>query len=234
MVRTCAPDVSRWEEFARADPYFYIDTDFDRIRDMPDAIDRFYETGLAASDELLGEVRSLLPGHSLAIEIGCGAGRVLLSSARHFGNVRGVDVAPRMLTLLNQRATSVAIRNIQGFLPTQAWDEPAGSADYAYSLHVFQHIDDANEISAYIKRIGGALRPRGIAQLHFDTRPETLVYRVRAYIPDRFLGRTQRRGMRRIRRDPAWIRTVCGEHGLQIVKERGAVSANHWFVLRRA
>lgn len=234
MVWTCALDMNRWEEFARADPYFYIDTEFDRIRGMPDAIDRFYETGMAASDELLREVTSLLPGHSLAIEIGCGAGRILMGNARHFSNVRGVDVAPRMLTLLNQRAMNVGIGNVQGFLPTQTWDEPEGSADYAYSLHVFQHIDDANEIASYIKRIGRALRPGGIAQLHFDTRPRGLLYWVRQIVPDRLLTRTQRRGMRRVRRDPAWIRAICREHGLQIVTERGPVSANHWFVLRRA
>jgi hypothetical protein len=161
MALTHVRDMNRWEEFAQADPYFYIDIEFDRIRGMPDAIDRFYETGMAASDELLGEVRSVLPGHSLAVEIGCGAGRILMGTARHFANVRGVDVAPRMLMLLNQRAMSVGTGNIQGFLQTQGWDEPPGSADYAYSFHVFQHIDDASEISAYIKRIGRALGQAG-------------------------------------------------------------------------
>jgi hypothetical protein len=78
--QTSVYDMNRWEDFARTDPYFYIDTEFDRIRDQPDAIDRFYEAGRATSDGLLTEVARVLPGRSLVIEIGCGAGRVVLGT----------------------------------------------------------------------------------------------------------------------------------------------------------
>jgi hypothetical protein len=100
-------------------------------------------------------------------------------------------------------------------------------------LHVFQHIEDASVIADYISRIGRALRPGGVAQLHFDTRPPSFLYRARKYVPDRLLGRTQRRGIRRVRRDPEWIRRQIQGAGLEIVGEREPRSAGHWFVLLR-
>lgn len=169
--------MNKWESFASSDPYFYIDTDFDHLRNQPDAIERFYESGRKVSAAMLDEVGPLFRGRSLAIEIGCGVGRVLLGHARNFERVRGVDVAPRMLSLLEERVAQVGIENVRSFLPTQPWDEPTGSADYVYSLLVFQHIEDPLEIATYIQSIGSVLRRGAIAQLQFDTRPESLLYR---------------------------------------------------------
>jgi SAM-dependent methyltransferase len=226
-------DPNPWEGFAHSDPYFYIATDFETMRGAPDAVDRFYEAGKPITEALLGEVASLLPGRSLAVEIGCGVGRLLLAHAGHFENLRGVDIAPRMLSLLEARALETGMEQVQGFLPADGWDLPAGSADYVYSALAFQHIEDAAVIASYVSRIGRALRSGGIAQLHFDTRHRGVLYRARAFVPDRLLGRTQRRGIRRVRRDPEWIRHEIRAAGLEILREREPASADHWFVLRR-
>lgn len=225
--------MSEWEGFASNDPYFYIDTDFDRIRNEPDAIEQFYESGRATVVAMFDEVAPLFEGRSLAIEIGCGVGRILLGQAPNFDRVRGVDVAPRMLALLEERATQVGIHNVRGFLPTQPWGEPAGSADYVYSLLVLQHIEEQLEIATYIQGIGSALRSGGIAQLQFDTRPRTLGYRLRHHLPDRVIPRLQRRGIRRIRRSEAWVRGRLRDASLELIGEQHAGTAGHWFVARR-
>jgi SAM-dependent methyltransferase len=224
---------NKWEEFAQTDPYFFIDTAFERIRNEPDAVDRFYEAGRSISNDLLSKVAEGLPRRSLAVEIGSGAGRLLLGLAGRFERVRAVDVAPRMLSIVEARASKMGLQNVEVYLPQDPWDEPEGSADYIYSYLVFQHIPDRQEITGYIARIGRALRPQGVTQIQFDTRPRTLQYRLRVLAPDRLLPPTQRRGIRRIRRDPTWIREQIRASGLEIISERGAGSTEHWFVARR-
>jgi cyclopropane fatty-acyl-phospholipid synthase-like methyltransferase len=222
-----------WERFASSDPYFYIATDTGLDLRSESGRRQFFQIGEATAQELSGQVAADVPGHSLAIEIGCGVGRLLLSVAGEFETVRGVDVAPTMLKLLGQIADERGIANVQAYLPNQPWDEPAGTADYAYSFLVFQHIEREATIRDYLKRISSALRPGGIAQLQFDCRPQTHAYRVRPFIPDWILPRTQRHGIRRIRRDAAWVREAVAAVGLSIVRERSDNPAEHWFVLRR-
>jgi SAM-dependent methyltransferase len=231
MGRNSVTDSNPWKRFAESHPYFYIDTGFDRDGGTA-AIEDFYAAGAAVAQMLVSEVDDLLPGRSVAVEIGCGIGRVLLGHARAFERVRGVDVAPRMLAPLAERAATVGLTNVDCFSPSEPWDQPA-SADYAYSCLVFQHIEDAALIADYVSRIGRALRPGGVAQLQFDTRPPTLLYQMRRFVPDTLLAPTQRRGIRRIRRDPAWIRRLLAAAGLELLWEREPQSESHWFVARR-
>jgi Methyltransferase domain. len=158
---------------------------------------------------------------------------VLLGHAQHFERLRGVDVAPEKVALLEQRAAHMGIDNVQGFLPTQPWDEPSGSADYVYSLHVFQHMESWLEIANYIQGISRVLRRGGIAHLRFDTRPRHLLYRTRQHVPDRLLGPSQRWGIRTIRRKEDWVRDRMRGADLQMIGERQPGSADHWFVARR-
>jgi SAM-dependent methyltransferase len=224
--------VGDWEGFATADPYFYVCTDQPPPRTAEERR-IFFERGARVADELLGEVEADLPGWSTAIEIGCGVGRLLLPTARRFGEVRGVDVAPTMLAVLDENAREGGVTNVRGYLPGASWDEPSGSADYVYSFLVFQHVADAATIEAYLHRIAGALRPGGIAQLQFDTRPGTALSSVRAFVPDPLLPRTQRRGIRRIRRDPGWVRRAVRQAGMEVLRERDELTPAHRFVLRR-
>jgi SAM-dependent methyltransferase len=134
------PAVSDWERFAAADPYFYIATDKSLDLRSEAGRRRFFQMGQTTVEELDREVASDLPGRSLAVEIGCGVGRLLLSTAARFGTVRGVDVAPTMLKLVRELALERGLANVEAYLPEDPWDEPRGSADYVYSFIVFQHI----------------------------------------------------------------------------------------------
>jgi hypothetical protein len=138
-----------------------------------------------------------------------------------------------MLAVLDENAREAGVTNVHGYLPEASWDEPSGSVDYVYSFLVFQHVEDAAIIGSYLHRIARALRPGGIAQLQFDTRPRTTLSTVRAFVPDRLLPRTQRRGIRRVRRDPRWVRGAVREAGMEVLRERDGLTAAHRFVLRR-
>lgn len=219
--------MNSWERFAESDPFFYICTD-------PRDRERFFESGRELTERSIARVEDLLPGRGLAIEIGSGLGRLTFPHAEVFETVRAVDIAPTMLRGLRALAADRGLSNIHTYLPDEPWDEPGGIADYVYSYLVFQHIDDLGAIVTFFSRLAGALRPLGIAQLQFDTRPRTLPYRLRGLTPEFILPRTQRRGIRRTRRSPDLVRRLILEVGLSILDDFGAGTEEHWFILQRA
>jgi SAM-dependent methyltransferase len=222
-----------WERFAREDPYFYISTTKGGPPRTAEERRAFLELGVENAHALIREVEDDLPGWSRAVEIGCGIGRLLLAHARRFAEVRGVDISPTMLAGLRALAAEDGLSNVRTYLPDEPWDAPPGTADYIFSSLVFQHIEDDATIAGYVLRTARALRPGGIAQFQFDTRHASVLSDARRRMPDALLPRTQRRGIRRVRRDAAWIRQLALGAGLRILRERDPDSAVHVFVLRR-
>ena len=224
---------SKWEQFAREDAEFFILTtvDDDR-REGESREDAFFRTGEAAVQGILERAQPYLSQRGTAVEIGCGVGRLSLAMAAHFESVRAVDVSPSMLEKLQVFATERNRLNVQGFQPHDNWDE-ADSIDLAYSWLVFQHIPDAAILEDYLRRIARALKPDGCACLQYDTRPQNLPYRLRSSLPDFLLPRTQRKGIRRVRRSRQWLLDVAEGAGLKLVAEHEPLSATHTFVWRR-
>jgi cyclopropane fatty-acyl-phospholipid synthase-like methyltransferase len=214
----------------------YADRAFDRSREAPDAMDQMnqlYESGRSTAAAMYRDVAPFFRGRSVAIEIGCGIGHVLLGHAGSFEKVRGVDVAAQNLALLEARAAAMGITNVEGFLPEQQWDWPTATADYVYSAGVFQYMEDRVELATWIQRISGVMRRNGIAQLQFDTRPRTLPYRAGRYLPDLVLPRNDRRGVRSIRRKPTWVWDRLRGADLEVFGERDWGTAGHWYFARR-
>ncbi len=211
-----------WEKFARRDPQYYVLT----------AGGDFFESGRQVVDQMMEDVGSLLPGRELAIEIGCGIGRLAIPMASTFDKVFGVDVSPTMLRKMEEECNHVGVSNVVGLLPHELWDRP-GSADLVYSYWVFQHIESSGVIARYIQRAARCLREQGIAFLQFDTRPITTAYRIRNLLPDGLLPRPWRRGIRRIRRHRPAILSLFARHGLRLLEEEGSNSEANIFVLQR-
>ncbi|MEO5703733.1 MAG: class I SAM-dependent methyltransferase [Candidatus Limnocylindrales bacterium] len=202
-------------------------------QDEPDSIDRRYAVGRETAAAMLSEVGPMFRGRSLAIEIGCGAGQVLLGHAGSFDHVRGVDSAPGNLALLERRAAQAGIANVQTFLPEEPWDWPTGRADFVYSAGVFQFLEDRVEVATYVQRISSVLRRNGVAQLQFDTRPRTASHRAGRHLPDGLLSQGARRGVRSVRREPGWVWDRLRGADLEVFGERDWGTAGHWFFARR-
>ena len=144
----------RWETFARKDAAFYI---AGRTFDPDDAAaeQRFFESGRTNAGWLFEQVGDDLPGTSLAIEIGCGIGRLLLPMAERFDRVIGVDVSATMLTRLAANCRRFGIENAELMTVDDTWDK-RNSADLVYSWIVFQHVEDITTIETTIHRASTA------------------------------------------------------------------------------
>lgn len=224
-------DSDHWEAFAREDAGFYIaGQTFDRAD--PASEERFFQSGFDTADWIYEQVGADLTGTRLAIEIGCGIGRVLLPLAGRFERLIGVDVSPTMLTRLMDNCRRFDIENVEPMLAHDQWDH-SESADFVYSWIVFQHVEEIAVIETTIRRASTALKPGGVALFQFDTRALTMAYRVRNLLPDLVLPRSWRRGIRRIRRRPKRIAAILAAVELDTLRERDRGTDVHVWVVRR-
>jgi SAM-dependent methyltransferase len=222
---------NRWETFAQENPEFYIYTapgvDFSTAEGRA----LFRQSGRDDVEQILRESRPHLNGFDRAIEIGCGVGRLILPMAEHFADVIGVDIAPSMIGKLKEYGRAAGVPNVRGFLADEAWSEQ-GEADLVYSLIVFQHIASGPVIAEYFRRIATCLSRTGVCYAQFDTRPRTLPYYGLRMLPDAVLPRPWRKGVRRVRRRPADLRSLFESGGLTVIEELRPDSDWHAFLLR--
>jgi len=221
-----------WEKFAKENAEFYILTEKGIDYSLQEGRDFFFNSGKKFTKETVSRVEVYLNGYGRALEIGCGTGRLTFPHSKLFDEVYAVDISPTMLEKLAVVAKDNSIFNIKTCLPHENWDRQE-YFDYAFSFIVFQHIKDLSIIENYIHRTATALKNNGIAQLQFDTRPVSFPYRLRNLIPDCLLPKTQRKGIRRIRRDPDILRELFKSSQLDIIDEIDDRTEFHTFLLRK-
>jgi SAM-dependent methyltransferase len=104
------------------------------------------------------------PQDKVALEIGCGIGRIARWMAADFGEYIGVDVSPEMIRKANSYAIPRATFHAVSGADLRA--VPAGSVDFVLSFAVFQHIPDKAAILNYFAETARVLRHGGIFRLH--------------------------------------------------------------------
>ena len=97
------------------------------------------------------------------LEIGCGAGRLTRQLSSEFDRVVALDVSNDMI----ERARAAAGSNAE-FHQVEGTRVPLADAsvDAVFSVHVLQHLDDFEDVSAYVADAVRALRPGGTMMLH--------------------------------------------------------------------
>lgn len=214
----------KWESFARKDAEFYVCTALDP--------GDFFPSGERTIANILHQYGSFLDDYGSALEIGCGVGRLAIPLARVFRHVTAVDISPTMLDKLAANCSQLGLKNVEACTPSGDWIRESWH-DFAISLLVFQHIEDEAIIQGYIIGMYRCLKPGGIALLQFDTRARTVAYRLRNLIPDALLPRTQRRGIRRIRRSREELLALFSKVGFRLLANDGKQSESEVFVLRK-
>lgn len=130
----------QWEALGARDPYWAVLTDPAKRHGKWDR-EEFFRTGAREIDAVLSRAAAfgmrVRPG--VALDYGCGVGRLTRGLARHFERVIGVDLSAAMLA--EARAANAGIANID-FLRNRG-DSLAGirdgSVDFLYSCIVLQH-----------------------------------------------------------------------------------------------
>jgi len=155
-----------WQRWGRDDPFYAVATwpGRDRGGSNPWTPDDFYTLGHSYWADFRKRWADYGVDLGLAVDIGCGAGRLTRSMAADFAQVIGVDVSEEMLEVARTHisAPNVDLRVGDGV------ELPVGSAtvDAAFSAHVFQHFDSLALARANFSEIARVLKPGGSMMVH--------------------------------------------------------------------
>lgn len=152
-----------YEKLGREDPFYAVLT-VPKYRHNRWDVGEFFANGRQEIDEVLAYVERLAPGRAkrMALDFGCGVGRLTQALANHFEKVVGVDIAESMVETArkhNEHGEKVE------YLVNSVDDLSVfGDAhfDFIYSSITLQHIPpDANR--RYVAEFMRILRPGGVA-----------------------------------------------------------------------
>src|SRR4051794_920540 len=95
-----------WDAAADRNAMYYVDTSLGY--DSPDQ-KAFLAAGRRIAEIALDETKATLPGTALAVEIGCGLGRICAALAETFDRVIGFDISERMIEQARGFVTDPAV-----------------------------------------------------------------------------------------------------------------------------
>jgi SAM-dependent methyltransferase len=151
-----------WDLRARENALFYIDCGHGESET------EFWASGRKDLDLLILRGISLAPD-AVAVEIGCGIGRILRPLAGRAARAYGVDISREMVRRARRALRDVP--NVRVFRTKGALDKiPTASCDFVYSFIVFQHIPVKSAVSLYIGEAVRVLKGRGIFRFQADGR----------------------------------------------------------------
>ncbi len=214
----------QWEKFAQDDARYYIDTTSKNLAQFWQKGEENFHT------YLLPIFKKYKVKPDIGIDFGCGIGRHTFPLTKYFQTVIGVDVSHNMLKQANTFAQEKNIPNTQ-FIQNDEFFEYNKPVDFIYSVNVFQHLEDLEQIKKILDHMAHLLH--GYAYLHFDTRPPNGVYHLKNKLPNFLLTRSQRRGIRRIRRNSKEIEAHIKKLGFSIIEQWSPRSKNHFLLLKK-
>jgi SAM-dependent methyltransferase len=135
-------------------------------------VEEFFALGSREVDRALGELDrfGLSPRRNVAVDFGCGVGRLSAALARHFAEVVGVDISPTMLERARELDRSEGrcrfVLNESDSLAFLA----DGSVDLVYSSLVLQHMPPPLA-ARYLREFARVLADDGVAVFQVASRP---------------------------------------------------------------
>ena len=153
-----------WDERAIEDARWYINT---LKRDQTD--EEFGESGRPDVENFVFSDPTFIAGADLRtlrlLEIGCGIGRMTQHLAAAFAEVHGTDVSGEMIRQARARLAPLPNVHLYETNGCDFRDLPSDYFDRIFSVHVFQHVPDAEVIRSNIRDAGRTLKPGGFFKL---------------------------------------------------------------------
>jgi ubiquinone/menaquinone biosynthesis C-methylase UbiE len=160
-----------WDGLAKSDPLWAILADPTKTGGRWDPKE-FFVTGYLEIDHVLENVRRLAPGlnYDIALDFGCGVGRLSLPLSEKFGEVYGVDISPTMVELARKLVARDNCRfEVNAHDDLQVFDD--NSFDFICSLITLQHMRPRHA-RKYIVEFLRILAPGGVAFFNVpDSKP---------------------------------------------------------------
>ncbi|MBA2505095.1 MAG: class I SAM-dependent methyltransferase [Thermoleophilaceae bacterium] len=158
-----------WDERAAENALYFIDNNAS-YEDTDE--ERFWAGGRTTLDKFLELSGVDLPAGGVAVEIGCGVGRLTRPLAERTAFVHAVDVSERMLALARDRHAE--LENVEWIHGdgTSLAGVGDGVADVCISQIVFQHIPDPAITLGYVREIGRVLADGGVAGFQVSNDPK--------------------------------------------------------------
>lgn len=158
-------DKHLWDKLAKENYKFYIYNELGR--------DITYGQFIASGEEDYKKyveddpiIQEKFPDRSAlsALEIGCGAGRILRPMARDFGRVVGIDVSGEMLAKARDIVDAELLETDGEHIPLED-----SSIDFVFSYLVFQHIKNYVLVENNFKDVARILKPGGVFKVLMRT-----------------------------------------------------------------
>ena len=220
-----------WEEHGRDDPLWAILTEADKKGNRWDP-ERFFATGEREVAERLSRLEQVLAAHGrtlrtgVALDVGCGVGRVTQALAERFVQAIGVDISSPMIDharRYNRHGDRVRYLPCGGDTLDAIAD---ASVDLVWCVIVLQHLAPRHALR-YVAEFGRVLAPGGVAMFQVPDRTRAWSTRtrnaLRGLAPELFRTVRRLRGlapiieMHTVR--PRAVRAACASAGLRLIAE---------------
>jgi ubiquinone/menaquinone biosynthesis C-methylase UbiE len=121
-------------------------------------------------------------GFGIALEIGCGIGRLVNPMSFKFREVVGIDISPKMVEFSKDYLRDCSNTHTT-LCDGTTIPLPDDSVNFAYSVIVFQHCPTHEIVSAYVKETQRVLVPGGICrfQTYLGTPTNKVCYEAAFY-----------------------------------------------------
>jgi len=138
------PD-KEWERIGRTEPYFGVleSEEMKGRRPPEDKLSEFFSQGERDVERLLGTMRSRFDpdfAPEIALDYGCGVGRVLVPLARHCRKVIGMDISDSMMAEASLNCGRFGVNNAEFIKADDALSRLEGQVDMVHTHEVLQHI----------------------------------------------------------------------------------------------
>jgi SAM-dependent methyltransferase len=181
-----------WERFGQVDPYFSVLTS-ERFRNAAapgEERTEFFQTGEDYVARLFHIIHQRIePAFTptLALDFGCGVGRVTIPLARLATHVVGLDVSNSMLAEAARNCTENGLTNVQLMVSDDELSQLTGHYDLIHSYNTFQHIRPIRG-ERILRRLLQHLHPGGVGAIHVtcgstNSRWEIVKRRIRERVP---------------------------------------------------